>query len=113
MGLIDSTQGIKQEMQVVAEMQTEKETNSQINARLERKLEVEFSKKFSIVGSRAVYDFYNVKERENIIQVLGTNDYEYVRLNKIYDKVLRRMFKVYQNDEKYKDWYANGKNINK
>lgn len=109
MGLIDSTQGISQEMQVVAEIQTEKETNSQINARLERKLEIEFSKTFKEIGSRAVYDYYNVDTREKIIQDLGKNDYEFVRLNKIYDKVLRRIFKIFKNDEKYKDWYANGR----
>lgn len=107
MGLIDSTQNISKEIKTMVNVTAEKETKTEVNARLERKLENEFSIGFREKGTQAVYDYYNVDERERIIQKLGENDYEYVRINKIYDKVLRRIFKVFQNNEKYKDWYAN------
>ena len=108
MGLIDSTQNIDKEMKVIANLSKEKETTKEVNARVERKLEVEFNELFSKKGSLSIYDFYNVERRQKIIQKLGENDYEYVRLNKLYDKVLKQIFKIYKQHEKYVDWYCNG-----
>lgn len=104
MGLIDSTQNISKEVQVMANVTQEKETKTELNARLERELEQYIGSYFAQRGSVAIFDFYNLEKREKVIQELGTCDYEYVRINKIYDKVLRRVAKIYENHQKYLDW---------
>lgn len=104
MGLIDSTQNITKEMQVMANVTQEKESKTELNARLERELEQVFGQYFERKGARHFIDFYDLAKREEIIQKIGTCDYEYIRINKMYDRVLKRVVKIYENYQKYLDW---------
>ncbi len=104
MGLIDSTQNITKEMQVMANVTQEKESKTELNARLERELEQVFGQYFETKGARHFIDFYDLAKREEIIQQIGTCDYEYIRINKMYDRVLKRVVKIYENYQKYLDW---------
>lgn len=107
MGLNDNTNSISQEIKTINELTKEKETQRELNARLERKLELIFNEKFMENGVTYVYEFYNVELRNKIIKDIGQNDFEYVRVNKMYDKVLNRVVKIFKQHEKYLDWNCN------
>ena len=107
MGLNDNTAEIGRQIETINTINQEKETEKQLIARLERKLELYFTEKFRENGTTFIYQFYNIDNRNDIIKELGQNDYEYVRLNKLYDKVLKRIYKIFQQHEKYIDWLCN------
>lgn len=107
MGMIDSTTSIGQQLETLNAINNEKETQREIVARLERKLEMYFTEKFELYGTTYIYQFYNIYYRNEIIKELGTNDFEYVRLNKLYDKTLNRVHKMFKLHAKYEDWNCN------
>ena len=107
MGLIDSTQNISKAVETLNSVSVEKENKSELGARLERKLDMYFKERFMQYGITYVYEFYNINTRNEIIKELGTNDFEYVKIDKLYDKVLKRVVRTFQQHEKYLDWTCN------
>lgn len=107
MGLNVNTNNIAKEIETINSLSQEKETQRELNARLERQLEMFFSNKFADYGVSYKYQFYNIEMRNDIIKEIGQNDYEYVKLNKMYDKVLNRVLKIFKQHEKYLDWFCN------
>ena len=107
MGLNYNTMSISREIETLNTINKEKETQKELIARLERKLELYFTEQFKKNGTIYIYEFYNIDNRNDIIKKIGKNDYEYVRLNKLYDRVLKRIYKIFEQHEKYLDWMCN------
>ncbi len=107
MGLNVNTNNIAKEIETISSLSKEQETQKELNARLERQLEMYFSNKFADFGVTYKYEFYNIETRNDIIKEIGQNDYEYVKLNKMYDRVLNRVLKIFKQHEKYLDWFCN------
>ncbi len=107
MGLIDSTENIANEIKTINSLNKAEETDREIKARLERQLELKFMGVLKLEYNYWRYKLLDLDEREKIVTEIGTNDFEYVRLNKMYDSVLNRVLKIYKGYQKYLDWNCN------
>lgn len=107
MGLNSNTNNIAKEIETLNKCNQEQESAREMNARLERELEMAFTERFMSLGITVKYEFYNILVRNELIKNIGTNDLEYVKLNKMYDRVLNRVLKIFKQHEKYIDWCCN------
>jgi hypothetical protein len=65
-------------------------------------LENEFIKLFEIKGSQSIYYFYDLENRRNIINLIGSSEEGKKYIDNNYYKILNKIYKQFQNHEKAK-----------
>ena len=62
-----------------------------------------FEKDFSLQGTQAKFNFYNISTRENIIKSIATSEQEGDYLETNYNKILNEIIQKYKLNEEYKN----------